>query len=198
MQEIQLATFTPMKLSRILDQPLHTIEHNRLYANETLNLLWGPLFIGGLDPKCILMKVTSPTLVHRKKLCWITDWAIFPLLTSGRSPLNWLPVSFWVQFKVHVITCKTFHDLVPTYVRDHVSWYAPGYVHLSKASEDDTLQMGKVINVLYLSLLCCGGMACLTRSGNLPSIYHSTECVKQNYSGWYFHKGNRKRLWNVW
>ena len=38
---------------------------------------------------------------------------------------QWLPVHFWAQFKVLVITYKALYRLGPGYLKDHISLYAP-------------------------------------------------------------------------
>lgn len=39
----------------------------------------------------------------------------------GFRELHWLPVCFWVRFKVLVIPCKNFHGIGPGYLRDCLS-----------------------------------------------------------------------------
>ena len=83
----------------------------------------------------------------------ITGTGRFEHIRPILAHLHWLPIRFWLQFKVLVMTFKALNSLGPRYVKERLSLYMP--------ARDLRSVGGALLRIPPTQFIHCGGLSLL-------------------------------------
>lgn len=126
-QDVSLSHLLKEQMAIMARRPLLNFASCVSYSLSCIGRLTAQSFMPWSSPTWTI--AMHPTRGYSRKISRNLSWYKMRLRVRSWPPrlptpllckLHWMPICFWVQFKVLVVTFKALHDIGPSYLRDHI------------------------------------------------------------------------------